>query len=106
MTFCDSLFGVIEKYLNHSDIWKHSHMRSIGEIEIQNPWREDNWRSEDGWCITHWENVITPGHMSGPSPRHVWKISHNRANENWVLSISFGVAPYLKSDIVRKFFRW
>lgn len=100
MTFCEGLFEFIEKYLNHSDTWKHSHIRSIGEIEQRNPWREDNWRSESGWCITHWENVVTPGCMSFHSSRHVWKISHSKAKENWVLSVSFGIAPFSKHDKV------
>lgn len=92
MSFVESFGEFLKKYLNHADAWEHSSLKSIGEIERLSPWREDNYRHANGWYITHWQNLKTPSHMSMPSPSHVWKISNGNG---WVLSLSFGVAPYV-----------
>jgi hypothetical protein len=94
MKLAESIGELIEKYLDCSKNWERSHIRSIGEIEETNPWRETNYRHASGFYISHWENVVTPGCMSGPSPRHVWKLANSKGEESWGLSFSYGIAPY------------
>ena len=94
MKLAESIGKLIEEYLDSNKNWERSHIRSIGEIEERNPWRETNYRHASGFYISHWENVVTPGHMSGPSPRHVWKLGNGKSEEHWGLSFSYGIAPY------------
>lgn len=87
----DALFSALQGYLNSKESGlKRSHVRSIGDIEKTNPWRETNWRSES-LSVSHWENVITPGHMSGPSPRHTWKVGIKGIDGSF--RFSYGHAP-------------
>jgi hypothetical protein len=89
----NQLFEIVEKYLKSHKEWDHNHLRSIGEIEERNPWREDVWRHPSGWTVIKWENVVIPGYMSGPSPRYVWKLGNNKSKENWTLQLHLGIAP-------------
>ena len=94
LKLAEAIGELIEKYLDSNKNWVRSHIRSIGDIERDHPWRETNYRHASGFYISHWENVVTPGCMSINSPRHVWKLANSKGEESWGLSFSYGIAQY------------
>ena len=86
------LGNILEKYLNHSKDWEHSHIKSIGEIQRTHPWREDTWRHKDsGWHIICWRNFKPNPILSGPTTSHSWRIGNSKHKEQWCLSFKYGI---------------
>ena len=88
----EKLGKILESYLNDSKDWKHTHLKSIGEIDMRCPWREDTWYyHKNGWYIVHCQNYRHDPIMSGPTPRHTWRIANGNSKESWRLTLQYGV---------------
>jgi hypothetical protein len=81
------IFKVITWHLDHSPNWKRTNTTFYEGYEVV--WRHEKWGS-----IVHSENFKAPGYMSGPAPRHVWRIAGMIGEENWGLTFTHGIAPH------------